>query len=94
MMPISSFFGNDESARRRVASDVNSACTDIGFLIVTGHRVPAALIEEMRSVSRQFFDLPTDEKLRQRMPADRYRGYIALATRPLPTALTSRRRPT
>jgi isopenicillin N synthase-like dioxygenase len=87
VIDIAPFFGTDESARRRVAEEVNSACTNIGFLIVTGHRVPAALIGEMRSVSRQFFDLPTDEKLRQRMPADRYRGYIALGNEALANSL-------
>jgi isopenicillin N synthase-like dioxygenase len=87
VIDITPFFGIDESARRRVAEEVNSACTNIGFLIVTGHRVPAALIDEMRSVSRQFFDLPTDEKLRQRMPADRYRGYIALGNEALANSL-------
>ena len=87
VIDISPFFGTDETARRRVAEEVNSACANIGFLIVTGHRVPAALIDEMRSVSRQFFDLPTDQKLRQRMPADRYRGYIALGNEALANSL-------
>jgi isopenicillin N synthase-like dioxygenase len=87
IIDISSFFGTDAAARQRVAREVNAACTDIGFLIVTGHGVPSALIDEMRVVSRQFFDLPTDEKLRQKMPPDRYRGYIALGNEALANSL-------
>jgi isopenicillin N synthase-like dioxygenase len=46
--------------------DVRRACEEIGFLIVTGHRIDPALVEEMDEVSREFFDLPLDEKLRLR----------------------------
>jgi isopenicillin N synthase-like dioxygenase len=87
VIDIAAFFGADESARQQVAREVNAACTDIGFLVVTGHRVPAALIAEMRSVSRQFFDMPVDEKLRLRMPPDRYRGYIAVGNEALANSL-------
>jgi isopenicillin N synthase-like dioxygenase len=46
--------------------DVRRACEEIGFLIVTGHGVEPALVEEMDEISREFFDLPLDEKLRLR----------------------------
>jgi isopenicillin N synthase-like dioxygenase len=49
-----------------VVDDVRRACEEIGFLIVTGHGVDAALVAEMDSVSRDFFDLPVDEKLELR----------------------------
>jgi isopenicillin N synthase-like dioxygenase len=87
VIDISAFSGSDLTARQRVAYEVNEACTNIGFLLVTGHGVPAALINEMRDVSRQYFDLPTEEKLKLRMPADRYRGYIALGNEALANSL-------
>lgn len=49
-----------------VVDDVRHACEEIGFLIVKGHGVDAALVEEMDEVSREFFDLPLDEKLQLR----------------------------
>jgi isopenicillin N synthase-like dioxygenase len=49
-----------------VVEDVRRACEEIGFLIVTGHGVEPTLVEEMGSVSRAFFDLPVEEKLRLR----------------------------
>jgi isopenicillin N synthase-like dioxygenase len=49
-----------------VVDDVRRACEEIGFLIVTGHGVDAALVAEMDEVSRDFFDLPVDEKLELR----------------------------
>jgi len=87
IIDVAPFFGTDQAARRRVADEVNAACTNIGFLIVTGHRVPAALVDEMRMVSREFFDLPAEEKLKQRMPTDRYRGYIAPGNEALANSL-------
>lgn len=87
IIDIAPFFGSDPAARQRVADAIDRACTDIGFLIVTGHGVPSELIDEMRSVSRQFFDLPVAEKLKYRMPPDRYRGYIALGNEALANSM-------
>jgi isopenicillin N synthase-like dioxygenase len=49
-----------------VVEDVRRACEEIGFLIVTDHGVDPTLVEEMDAVSRAFFDLPLEEKLRLR----------------------------
>jgi isopenicillin N synthase-like dioxygenase len=48
--------------RRRVARQVDQACRDIGFLVITNHGVPLNLCREMDRVSRAFFDLPVEEK--------------------------------
>jgi isopenicillin N synthase-like dioxygenase len=49
-----------------VVEDVRRACEEIGFLILTGHDVDRALVEEIDALSRSFFDLPLEEKLRFR----------------------------
>lgn len=67
----------DPDARRAVGRALDRACTDLGFLIVSGHGVADALVERMRAVSRAFFALPMADKLALAMPPDRYRGYIA-----------------
>ena len=53
-----------------IADDVRRACEEVGFLTVAGHKVADGLIEEVARASRAFFDLPEDEKLRYRGPAE------------------------
>src|SRR5262249_61782175 len=51
----------------------------IGFLVIAGHRVPPDLIAAVDDVSREFFDLPLDEKMKVVRPApDVTRGYIPM----------------
>jgi isopenicillin N synthase-like dioxygenase len=53
-----------------IADEVRRACAEVGFLTVTGHGVPEALVEEVARASRAFFDLPDDEKERYAAPTD------------------------
>lgn len=87
VIDIGPFSDGSAAGKRAVARAVDDACTDLGFLIVSGHGVPEALIEEMRAVSRAFFDRPLEEKLRLKMPPDRYRGYIGLGHEALANSL-------
>lgn len=87
VIDIAPFRHGDAAARAAVAAAVDAACTDLGFLIVSGHGVPDALVDEMRAISRGFFDLPVEEKLALRMPPDRYRGYIALGNEALANSM-------
>jgi isopenicillin N synthase-like dioxygenase len=48
---------------RLVVDELGRACREIGFLTVTGHDVPAELIESTAEAARVFFDRPADEKL-------------------------------
>jgi isopenicillin N synthase-like dioxygenase len=70
-----------------VAREVDNACSALGFLIISGHGVPDGLIDDMRTVSRAYFDLPLEEKLQLRMPPDRYRGYISAGSEALSYSL-------
>jgi isopenicillin N synthase-like dioxygenase len=45
------------------------------------------LIDDMRKVSFAYFDRPIEEKLKLRMPPDRYRGYISLGSEALSYSL-------
>ncbi|MEM7500396.1 MAG: 2-oxoglutarate and iron-dependent oxygenase domain-containing protein [Pseudomonadota bacterium] len=81
------YFEEGESGKAAVARAVDKACRAIGFLVISGHRIDEALIESMRKVSRRYFDLPTDEKLRLKMPPDRYRGYTPMGTEGLAASL-------
>ncbi len=87
VIDIAPFTQGGAAGHQAVAQAVDRACTDLGFLIISGHGVAETLVDDMRAVSRQFFDLPVDEKMRLRMPPDRYRGYIAFGHEALANSL-------
>ena len=63
-------------SKREVARQIDAACRDTGFFMVTGHGVPADLITKTRQRAIDFFALPDDEKMKvQRPPAKISRGY-------------------
>ena len=74
VIDIAPFLAGSPEGRARVATQVGRACEEIGFLIVKGHSVPRELVEQMYDVSRRFFDLPLEEKMKARGP-ERSRGY-------------------
>jgi isopenicillin N synthase-like dioxygenase len=84
---IGPFIHGDAAARQRVARAVDEACAETGFLVISGHGVPEDLVERVRSLARQYFDLPPEEKLRVKMPPDRYRGYSPLGGEALASSL-------
>jgi isopenicillin N synthase-like dioxygenase len=79
VIDIAPFAAGSAAQRREVARRVDEACSEIGFLVIGGHGVPPALIAEVATVSRAFFDLPLEEKMLVLRPApDVTRGYIPL----------------
>jgi isopenicillin N synthase-like dioxygenase len=68
-----------EAGKRQVAEAVGQACTDIGFLVISGHGIPDDLIQRTYGVSRRFFELPVEEKAKLNRPSpDQVRGYSAV----------------
>jgi len=79
IIDISPFHGGDAVARAEVARQVDAACRGIGFLVITGHGVPASLIERVDETSRAFFRQPLPAKQALRRPKDdQVRGYSAV----------------
>ncbi|MGE0499857.1 MAG: isopenicillin N synthase family dioxygenase [Rhizobiaceae bacterium] len=60
------------ATRHALAGDVDRICRETGFLAISGHGVPEAVIDAAWTAARAFFDLPQDEKDRARAP---YPGY-------------------
>jgi isopenicillin N synthase-like dioxygenase len=87
VIDIAPFLNGDAKGQEAVAREVDNACSALGFLIISGHGVPDGLIDDMRTVSRAYFDLPLEEKLQLRMPPDRYRGYISAGSEALSYSL-------
>jgi isopenicillin N synthase-like dioxygenase len=78
---LAPWFDGDPAARGEVARQLDEACRSIGFLQVVGHRVPDAVIDDMRAATDAFFALPPDEKLRVAPPDPAInRGYAASQT--------------
>lgn len=49
---------------------------DVGFFYLVGHGIPQSLIDEVLSVSRQFFELPEEEKRAiENVHSAQFRGY-------------------
>jgi len=87
LIDLGPWFDGTPETRKAVGRQVDAACRDLGFLVIEGHGVDPDLIERMRAVSFAYFDLPEAEKLKLRMPADRYRGYTPLAADNLAASL-------
>jgi isopenicillin N synthase-like dioxygenase len=52
--------------RRRVATELRSACIDIGFFYLHGHGLASAELDEALEWAQRFFALPLETKLRVR----------------------------
>jgi isopenicillin N synthase-like dioxygenase len=81
VIDIGPYFSNDPAGKIAVARQIDQACRDIGFLVITGHGVSKPLAEKVYALSRQFFDLPVAEKMQCQRPApDQVRGYARLGS--------------
>ncbi len=79
VIDISPLYCGSSDEKGRLAEAVDRACRDIGFLVVTGHRVPSPLIARVEDSARAFFRSPVQEKQRLKRPADdQVRGYSAV----------------
>lgn len=87
LIDLRPFLHGTEHDKARVAERVDAACREIGFLVVEGHGVSEASIREMHRVSAEYFARPYWEKMRHKMPADRYRGYTPLGSESLAYSL-------
>ena len=84
ILDIAPFAMANAVGKRVVARQMDAACRDIGFLMISGHGIPPSLFDEAFAVSRAFFDLPLSEKMRYEPPhKEANRGYTAVASRTL-----------
>src|SRR5262245_13621140 len=86
IVDIAPFLAGSSEGKQQVAREVGRACEAIGFLAITGHGVPADLVETTYALAREFFDLPVEEKLKVRTtPAGV--GYMPLQLESLAASL-------
>jgi isopenicillin N synthase-like dioxygenase len=77
LIDISPSLGANPIGKRAVAAEIDCACRETGFLIVTGHGVPDTLVDRTWRLTRTLFDLPETVKLAHRAPP---RGYSPIGT--------------
>jgi isopenicillin N synthase-like dioxygenase len=61
-LDLEPFRAGDAADRLDVARQLDAACRDTGFLVVTGHGVPQATCDAVLDAFGAFFDLDDDEK--------------------------------
>ena len=61
-----------------VSPVLEQALTTVGFVRVRGHGIPAAQVSALRALLAAYFSRPLDDKLRDAITPDNYRGYIPL----------------
>ncbi len=79
IIDMAPYWAGSQANKQALAQAIDEACRDIGFLIIDGHGVSHDLIASVDEMSRAFFDLPLEEKMRVVRPApDVTRGYIPI----------------
>lgn len=58
------FLHGGEADRRCVGEEIDAACREVGFLVLTGHGMSDALVDDTREAFRAFFDQPLAYKSR------------------------------
>ncbi len=79
VIDISDFLAGDPEGMQRVAREIATACENTGFFQIVGHGVDLDFIQSVYDVSREFFDLPEEEKAKSAQPSpDQVRGWSAV----------------
>ena len=86
VIDIAPFLAGTAEGKRQVAAQVGRACEEIGFLTIIGHGVSTELVQRTYDVSRRFFDLPLEEKLKVPVNSTGV-GYIPLQVESLAASL-------
>jgi isopenicillin N synthase-like dioxygenase len=73
---ISAFVsGGSDLARSEVATALDRACREVGFVQILGHGISQATIDGLTEAIDRFFELDLDEKKRYQTPPGINRGY-------------------
>ncbi|MEQ9695520.1 2-oxoglutarate and iron-dependent oxygenase domain-containing protein [Shimia sp. SDUM112013] len=57
-------FSPDIADRQAVAQEIHKAARDTGFLYISNHGIPDAVLDRHLALAREFFALPYDEKIK------------------------------
>ncbi|XP_042395732.1 2-oxoglutarate-dependent dioxygenase 33-like isoform X1 [Zingiber officinale] len=66
----------DDKELQDVVRQLDKACKEAGFFYVKNHGIPDSLVKGVKDVTRTFFNLPYEDKLKIKLTAQSgYRGY-------------------
>jgi len=65
----------DQAARAEVVRQVDEAARTVGFMQITGHGIPTAILDDFTGATDAFFALDAPAKARYRCPPGINRGY-------------------
>ncbi|WP_181705529.1 isopenicillin N synthase family dioxygenase [Chthonobacter rhizosphaerae] len=87
VIDLSRALAGDPAARLETAAAIDAACRSLGFLVISGHGVPDALVAAIRETSAAFFRLPEAEKAKIAVTPTTYRGFIPIESESLSLSL-------
>ena len=61
--------------KKKLINDVSYACKEFGFFLIKNHNVSKLIQNDMFDVSKRFFDLPYNQKIKTPMTFDYPYGY-------------------
>jgi len=85
VMDVSSLDLSNPASIKAFAHELRDHLEQIGFLYISGHGVPAASVARVRAASKEFYDLPADDKLKIKIDKN-FRGYIPINTSTIVTS--------
>ncbi|KAF5615593.1 Oxoglutarate iron-dependent oxygenase [Fusarium tjaetaba] len=76
VIDFSDYLSGDQKRMEHCAAQIREACLTQGFFQIVNHGIPLSLQKEMFKVSKEFFDLPLEEKMKLDKSLNSYnRGY-------------------
>jgi isopenicillin N synthase-like dioxygenase len=77
VVDVSGLRSPDAAMHERVAADLGKAAREVGFFYISGAGVADDLFDAMLAVTKKFFALPTEQKMRSYIGLSRcHRGYV------------------
>lgn len=88
VLDLSPARSGEPGARAALGAELGAACEALGFLVVTGHGVPGAVVDAVIASAHEFFE-QDDESKRSCMPPSPFvfRGYFPIQTSALAGSL-------
>ena len=76
VIDFSDYLSGDQKRMEHCATQIREACTNEGFFQIVNHDIPLSLQKEIFKMSKKFFDLPLEEKMKVDKSLNSYnRGY-------------------
>ncbi|KAJ7555801.1 hypothetical protein O6H91_05G055700 [Diphasiastrum complanatum] len=74
-VPVIDLAGLQGGSRQHTMAQIDEACQDWGFFQVVNHGIPSSLLQLVKDVGRDFFELPFEEKQKCAMKPGEILGY-------------------